>query len=67
MANATWKSMGTAAVKSVFNELEFDITEYCNAAVDAAYEYCREEFKKACTTAGITWQKNWEDILYEDQ
>ena len=31
MANATWKSMGTAAVKSVFNELEFDITEYCNA------------------------------------
>lgn len=42
----------------------FDITEYCNAAVDTAYEYCIEEFKKACKESGITWQSKWEDILY---
>ena len=60
-------NIGNAFVRSLADQFEFDITEYCNAAVDAAYEYCIEEFKKACKTAGITWQKKWEDILYEDQ
>ena len=44
---------------------EFDVTEYCNAAVDACYEYCIEEFKKACERAGITWASAWEKILYD--
>ena len=67
MAQNPMDNIGNAFVRSLYDRLEFDITEYCNAAVDAAYEYCIEEFKKACKTAGITWQKKWEDILYEDQ
>ena len=44
--------------------LDFNVTEYCNAAVAACYDYCIEEFKKACQAQGITWQTEWEDILY---
>ena len=58
-------NIGEALVKSLFESLDFDITEYCNAAVDAAKEYCIQEFKKACKKAGITWKKSWENILYE--
>lgn len=43
--------------------LEFNVTEYCNAAVDAIRAYCIQEFKKACEANGIAWQKEWEKLL----
>ena len=52
-------------MKRLLNNFDFNITEYCNAAIDEAYEYCIEEFKKACKTAGIDWQEEWEKILHE--
>lgn len=64
MAN-TMEGIGTALVKGLFSQLEIDVTTYCNAAVDEAFEYCIEEFKKACKRAGIEWRKKWEDVLYE--
>jgi len=60
-----FENIGKKFIKSLFNSIEFDITEYCNAAVDASYSYCIKEFKKACKKAGITWRKSWESILYE--
>lgn len=50
--------------KSLLDKEWFNITEYCNAAIDEAYDYCIEEFKKACEMAGIAWQDEWEDILH---
>ena len=58
------ENIGTAFVKSLFDMLTFDISPYCDAAIDTAYEYCIEEFKKACAKSGIPWDKSWEDILY---
>ena len=45
--------------------IDVDVTTYCNAAVDACYEYCIAEFKKACERENITWKSEWEDILYD--
>ena len=58
------ESIGESLVKGLFRNVNVDVTVYCNAAVDACYEYTIDEFKKACTKAGITWKKKWEDILY---
>ena len=62
MAN-NFEDIGMAAIKKLFGNIDFDITEYCNAAIDEAYEYCVQEFKKACKREGIQWDKSWEDIL----
>ena len=56
-------NIGEALVKSLFKSLDFDITEYCNAAIDSAYEYCIQEFKKACNKAGIGWNQEWEKFF----
>lgn len=60
------EGIGSAFVRKLIDMLDFDITEYCNAAVDASYLYCIQEFKKACDEAGIDWQKSWEDILFNE-
>lgn len=57
------EQIGNYFIRQMFGKLEFDVTEYCNAAVDAGIDYCIQEFKKACNMAGITWQKKWENIL----
>lgn len=58
------ETIGASLAKRLFESLEVDVTAYCNAAVDAAYEYCVEAFKEACKKAGIEWNKSWEEILY---
>lgn len=63
MAGNQFDNIGRDFVKSLLDLLDFDITEYCGAAIDAAYDYCIQEFKKACKKNGITWNKEWEDIL----
>ena len=57
--------IGSAFIRSLWELLKIDVTQYCNAAVDAAFVYCIQVFKKACETAGIEWQEEWENILYE--
>ena len=57
------ENIGSAFVKSLFDMLKFDISMYCGAAIDEAYEYCIQEFKKSCEKSGIPWQEKWEDIL----
>lgn len=64
MAGNSMDDIGSAFVRSLFGMLGFDITEYCNAGIDEAYEYCIQEFKKACEESGIEWEESWEDILY---
>lgn len=59
-----WEEIGLALVSKMWDMLKFDVSAYCNAAVDASYEYCIQEFKRACKIAGIEWKKSWEDILY---
>ena len=61
---ASMEDAGRAIVKGLFKDIQFDITTYCYAAIDEAYEYCIKEFKKACEEAGIDWKKEWEKILY---
>lgn len=64
MSQNSIENIGYEFVKGLFGLLEFDITEFCNAAVDTSFEYCIKEFKKACKEADISWNKKWEDILY---
>lgn len=59
------EDLGEALVKGLFRNIQFDVTEYCNAAVDASYEYTLQEFKEACKKAGIDWVNSWENILYD--
>ena len=64
MSINSFNAAGLAAAKKPLGDPDFDITDYCNAAVDVAYEYCIKEFKKACKSVEIEWNKKWEDILY---
>ena len=63
MARDIYDDMGMALAKRLFESLDFDITDYCNAAIDEAFDYCIQEYKKACKREGIDWKKKWEEIL----
>ena len=65
MASTPMESVGNAFVKSLFYMMKFDATPYCKAAIDSAYEYCIQEFKKACEKSDIPWDESWEAILYD--
>ena len=65
MSANPFENLGESIIKKLFDNLDFDITEYCGAAIDEAYDYCIQEFKKACKNAGIEWKKSWENILDE--
>lgn len=65
MAPNQIEDIGNEFVKRLFSSLTFNVAEYCEAEIDAAFDYCIQEFKKACEIESIPWREEWESILYE--